>query len=370
MKIWIISDAHLGKYGAKGDKWLNMMKSYFFDYFIPTLKENSKPGDKLFFLGDLFDNRISLDLTVINLAVEIFEELTKYIECHILLGNHDQRMMKDPTINGIATIRNISNLYTYSAPTTLDINGIKIGIMPWLSSKDEEIKVLKSFNGYDYVFCHSDLNGCRTQLYPTRPINKNLLEIEDFSGIGRVFSGHIHIRQTINNFTFVGCPYHLDRNDVGNIKGIHVINLKNKKEFFIENDFSPEFIKISLKEPTDLEKLKTEINNEKINYIDLEISKTLLLNNPKIKLEIDKLQNKNRISSIEMLNDIIEQEKVNETIKKNIKNKTIKDISLEWTDDLKLNQNINFFTELEFKSKLYETIEQCFSILDVNKKIK
>jgi hypothetical protein len=36
---------------------------------------------------------------------------------------------------------------------------------------------------------------------------------------GKVYSGHIHIVQEINYFTFVGSPYHLDRNDVGNKKG-------------------------------------------------------------------------------------------------------------------------------------------------------
>lgn len=367
MRIWIISDAHLGKYSTKGDKWNIMMRSYFFDFLIPIIKENAKKDDKFFFLGDLFDNRIALDMTAINLAVEIFEELTKNIECHVLLGNHDQRMMKDPTINGIATIRNIKNLHTYSKPATLEINDLKIGMMPWLNGKVEEQEILKSFNGYDYVFCHSDLNGCRTQLYPTRPMSKGLLDIEDFEGIGRVFSGHIHIVQTINNFTFVGCPYHLDRNDVTNRKGIHVINTKNKKETFIENDFSPEFIKIIINKEKDLDKLKTECNNDKVNYIDVEISKTLLVNNPHIKLEIDKLSNKSRIERIELIDDLVVEDKVVKP-KKEVKGKTIKDISLEYVNDIQLNSDVDFITELEFKKKLKEVVNNCFEILDTSKK--
>lgn len=366
MKIWILSDAHLGKYATKGDKWMNMMRSYFFDFFIPMLEESVKPDDKFVFCGDLFDNRIALDMTAINLAVEIFEKLSTILECHVIFGNHDLRMMKDPTINGLATIRNIKNVFTYSEPTSLVWNNKKIGIMPWLNSKTEEQETLKTFNGFDYVFCHSDLNGCRTQLYPTRPISKSLLDIEDFSGIGRVFSGHIHIVQTINNFTFVGSPYQLDRNDLMNRKGIYIVNTKNDKEIFIENTHSPEFVKIIIKEEKDIEKLKKECNSEKINYIDLEISKTLLVNYPHIKLEIDKLSNKTRIQNIELINDLV-KEKTDKT-KVTVKGKSIKDISFEYINDIKFNEDIEFFTELDFKKGLKDTVIKCFDLLDITKK--
>lgn len=364
MKIWIISDTHLGKYSTKGNRWMDMMSDYFFNFLIPIIEENAKPNDKFVFLGDLFDNRIALDMKAINLAVDIFERISKIIECHILLGNHDLRMMKDSDINSAATIRNINNVYVYSDVTTLNWNGKHIGIMPWLKNKEDEQKALKDFNGYDYVFCHSDLNGCRTQLYPTRPTNKDLLDIEDFEGIGRVFSGHIHIVQTINNFTFVGCPYQLDRNDIENRKGIYIVNIKSGKELFIENDYSPEFIKVKVIEEKDIKKLIDECDNEKGNYIDLEISKALLVNHPHIKLEIDKIKNKTKIETIEMIDDLVIEES-DDKPKYNIQGKSIKDISLEWVNDVKLSDEVDFFTELEFKKKLKETINDCFDALNV-----
>lgn len=361
MKIWTTTDWHIGKYTNRGEKWLNMMEEYFFDIFIPFIKRHAKKDDILVICGDITDNRIALDMRAIDLIVRIFEELSQHIECHVLSGNHDQRLMKDPDINSVSIIRNIPNVYTYIYKSSLELNGKKIGFMPWTNDKAEEQKILKSFNGFDYVFCHSDLNGCRTQMYPTRPKNKELLDIEDFKGIGRVFSGHIHIRQTIENFTFIGTPYQLDRNDLGNTKGFYVIDLDSEEELFVENTHSPEFVKIVIKKEKDLEKLEKELNSEKINYVDVEISKTLLVNNPHIKLKIDKLSNKTRIKKIDQIEDLVKEDKVQE--KRSIKNKTIKDISIEWSEELKLSDEVDFFTDIEFKKNMKDVIEKCFNIL-------
>lgn len=364
MKLWILSDTHFGKYSVDSDRWLNNMRSYFWDFFIPILKEKAKPRDKFIFLGDLFDNRTSIDMRAITLAVELFEELSKIIECHVLLGNHDQRMMTDPTINSVATIRNISNVYVYNKPKLLNFDELSVLMMPWVHGKDSEKDILEKYSGTDLLFCHSDLNGCRTQLYPTRPVSRNILDIEDFSGFGKVYSGHIHIVQEINNFTFVGSPYHLDRNDVDNRKGIWIYDTKKRLDVFLENDFSPEFKKIRIYEEPDLELLRNEVNTN--NFIDIEISNNLLLNQPHVRLELDKIVNKNTIENIEFINDIEVEEtkrKVYET-----KNKSIKDISFDWCDNIKINQETDLFTEIEFRSKLKNTIEDCFNLLEINKK--
>lgn len=364
MRLWILSDTHFGKYSVDSDRWLNNMHSYFWDFFIPILKDKVKPDDKFIFLGDLFDNRTSIDMRAITLAVELFEELSKIIECHVLLGNHDQRMMTDPEINSVATIRNINNVHVYHKPKLLTFDGLSVLMMPWVHGKDSEKEILEKYSGTDLLFCHSDLNGCRTQLYPTRPISKTILDIENFSGFGKIYSGHIHIVQQINNFTFVGSPYHLDRNDVDNRKGIWIYDTKKQVDMFLENDYSPEFKKIKIYEEEDLEKLRKEVGTN--NFIDIEISNNLILNQPHIRLELDKIVNKNTIENIEFINDI----EVEETKKKvyEIKDKSIKDISYEWCDNTKISDDTELFTEIEFKAKMKETIEECFNLLEINKK--
>jgi len=365
MKIWIISDAHFGKYSLDSDKWLNNMKSYFYDFLIPTLIKNKKKDDVLFFLGDLFDNRTSINLKVISTVVKLFEDLSKVIECHMLLGNHDLFMMADPEINSVCTIRNIPNITVYENPKAITLDGLDILMMPWIHGKNNEKSVLEQYSGMDLLFCHSDLNGCRTQLYPTRPINRNILDITDFNGYDKVYSGHIHITQTINNFTFVGSPYHLDRNDVENRKGIWIYDTKKKTDFFLENDFSPEFKKIKIYQESDFKKFANTLLDN--NFIDLEISNTLLVNTPHLRLELDKLTNKHKIENIEFIDDIVKETKI-KSVSNYTKDKSIKEISYAWSDKIKLNDETDLFTEIELKNKMKEKIEECFNLLELNKK--
>ena len=365
MNLFIISDPHFGKYTLDSDRWLNLMKDYFYEFLIPTIKEFAKNNDKLLLLGDLFDNRNSIDMRAINIVVELFEALSEIIECHVLLGNHDQRMMNDPSINSIATIRNIKNVFVYDKPTEITFDDKDALMMPWVSGKNTEQEILEKYTGKDLLFCHSDLNGCRTQLNPTRPNNKNILDIEDFSGFNKVYSGHIHIVQEIKNFTFVGSPYHLDRNDIQNTKGIFVYNTKKDKDIFIENDFSPEFKKYKITEKKHIDKLRKELEEEN-NFIDVEISNNLIINDPKLRLEFDKLANKHKIERIDYINDIVKDEEEDKP-KKDFTNKSMKDISEEWVENLDINHETDMFTEIELKEKMKETIEECFLTLQTKK---
>lgn len=361
----MLSDAHFGKYSTDSDKWLNNMKSYFYDFLIPILKKHAKKDDKLFFLGDLFDNRTSINLKVISAVVQLFEDLSIIIECHVLLGNHDSWNMTDAEIHSICTIRNISNVTVYESSTQIKLDNLDILMMPWIHGKNNEKSILEQYSGSDLLFCHSDLNGCRTQLYPTRPLNRNILDITDFNGYNKVYSGHIHITQTINNFTFVGSPYHLDRNDVENRKGIWIYDTKKKSDFFIENDFSPEFKKIKIYQESDFKKFADTLLDK--NFIDLEISNTLLINTPHLRLELDKLTNKHKIENVEFIDDVVKENKV-KSVYNYTKDKSIKEISNSWCDNIKLNDETDLFTEIELKNKMKEKIEECFNLMDINKK--
>ncbi len=360
MKLFIVSDFHWGKYTNDSEKWLRIMSDYFYNWLIPSLKTYAKKGDKLMILGDIFDNRTSINLKVINHVVKLFEDLSKIIEIHSILGNHDMFAMADPEINSVCTIRNIPNVFIYEQPTVLNFDGKETLLMPWIHGKNEEKKILEQYSGLDLLLCHSDLNGCRTQLYPTRPHNREILEIDDFSGYKQVYSGHIHIQQTINNFTFVGSPYHLDRNDVANSKGLWVYDTKKSKDIFIENDHSPQFKKVRIMSDDDIKQLKE--TDFKKDFIDMEISKALILNQPSVKLSIEKIINKWTPTDVRYIDDIVKDKKVY-IIKENHENKSIKDWSKDWVDNLVINQETDMFTEIDFKAGMKNTIESCFKIL-------
>jgi UDP-2,3-diacylglucosamine pyrophosphatase LpxH len=106
------------------------MNNYFYQFFIPFIKEVKKTNDKLVVLGDIFDNRTSINTKVLNSVVKLFETLSKIIEIHIILGNHDIFAMTDPEINSVVSIRNISNIIIYNEPTLVTFDNTKCLFMP------------------------------------------------------------------------------------------------------------------------------------------------------------------------------------------------------------------------------------------------
>lgn len=342
----MLSDLHFGKYN--NDEWLFRMEDYFYNFFIPVITKYKKSNDVLVILGDIFDNRNSINLKAINIVIKLFEDLAKIIDIYILIGNHDMYLMNDNSINSVSVIRNIDGITIYDKPTNINFDGLDVLMMPWINGKNNEIDVLDN-NTADLLFCHSDLNGCRTQLHPTRPHNRNILNIDDFKGYEHIYSGHIHIRQKIKNFTFVGSPYHLDRNDVENRKGIYIFDTKTKTDFLIENNYSPEFKKIKIISESDFKELKTVLDTK--DFIDVSISNELLVKKPELRLEFDKLANKYKISNLEFIDDIVKD-------KKNIKpieNIDIKKLSIEWVNNLSIDNDI--------KIKMLKTIEKCYTMI-------
>jgi len=363
MKAWLISDTHFGIKATDNDKWLSLMIDYFYQWFIPTVKNKVKKGDILIHCGDLFDNRNSINVKVVDSVVKLFEELSNiFSEIHVIAGNHDAYAMSSTSINSLCVIRNISNITIHDQTSTILLGGKKCTFMPWIHKKGDELSTLEEHAGSDYLFCHSDLNGCKTQLNPTRPLNKWIPDIEDFKGYGQVWSGHIHIRQSIKNFTHIGAPYHLDRNDIGNKKGIYVLDLSTSKHLFIENTWSPEFKKVQIINAEALKALQIEQFNK--DFIDLHISKSFIAENGKARLQLEKLTNSWPINEVFWQNDLVVEEAP--VINSQTVGKTLKEWSIEWIDHLKFNQTYDMFSEMDLKDLMRTEVEKCFNAVQLS----
>jgi DNA repair exonuclease SbcCD nuclease subunit len=199
----MITDTHFGIYLNNLDKWLNMMESTFYEFVIPYLKENVKEGDVLIHLGDLFDNRTSLPIIVLNKVEKILRELAQILPVHIMVGNHDLWNKGSNEVNSVRLYGYIDNITVYEETTTLDLGGQRIVLMPWVEKRLDMVNEIRSNQG-DYLMCHSDLNGCKMHLNSVAHRNADKIDVEDFKSYKRAFSGHIHLLQHNKNFTFIG----------------------------------------------------------------------------------------------------------------------------------------------------------------------
>jgi len=264
-RFFIISDTHFGV-RSNSIEWMEIQREYFTDWFIPQLKLNAKPGDALIHCGDVFDSRQSMNLKVMNMVMEIFEEISKIMPVFMICGNHDIYYKTSNSVNSIKMFNWLPNVHVYEEPVVLEINNglAKALLMPWQDSHDDESQIVQA-NSVDYLFCHTDFRGVK---FNARVDVEEGNDIESVNQFKRVYSGHIHYAQKNQNIRMVGCPYPLTRSDIGNVKHYWILNFENDTEEGIPNNFSPKFIRMKLEKvlETTYEEMKNYVDN---NFVDI-----------------------------------------------------------------------------------------------------
>ena len=244
-KIWLIADTHFG-YKGDDDAWLDDYAGYFENVLIPIMKKEVKPGDIMIHLGDVFDNRSILGLNTINRVISIFEKLSEIFgDIRITVGNHDMLKKSSTYTTSVNILKHIPHVKIYYTPQVEVIDGKTVLFNPWIEDSEKEHEVLTGVN-VDYVFGHLEIGGALT-------CNRSGVKVTLGSGVkksdfknARVYAGHIHIRQDDKNIHYIGNPYHKDRGDRENVKGITVLDIKTGETRFIENTTSPKFMKESI----------------------------------------------------------------------------------------------------------------------------
>lgn len=334
-KILVIGDTHMGLgYPNSVDKWFKVHQEYFESFLIPLVNKELCSDDMIVHLGDLFDNRSVVPINILNYTQSVLERLAMVCPVHIIVGNHDLYTKSTNDINTVKLYRYIPNVFVYEKPSVINFNGKKILLLPWVEKKSDQIKYLKEFSGCDYLFCHSDLNGAKMHLTSVAHKNSDKIDVDEFVGFKNVYSGHIHILQRQKNFTFVGNIFQMDRNDLGNEKGVFILDTITNDENFIHNDVSPKFVKVYVKDEMGVENLD---NCSTRDYIDLFISNSLLLNNRKLRRKLESMLEKGNFSTVEYLDDISKVEKIDESVQKEIPilDQTTHSLKLEYTEIIK-----------------------------------
>lgn len=263
-RIFIISDIHFGV-RSNNLEWLEIQQDYFYNWFIPYIKKNKNSGDILFILGDIFDNRQSISVIILNKALAILEEISKIIPIYIIIGNHDTARKSVTDINSLKIFKYLPNVKIFETTKIIQVKDKKILLMPWQGNTEKEEIIIKSQPNCNYLFSHAGIKGFyyNKSIIMDEGININLLKKFD-----RVITGHIHFRQEKSNIIMPGCPYQLNRGDINNDKGIYIFYPENNKIEFIKNNYTPNFLRLNLEDVLEMsiEIFEKTINN---NYVDI-----------------------------------------------------------------------------------------------------
>jgi DNA repair exonuclease SbcCD nuclease subunit len=238
-RIWFITDTHLGVRN-NSNEWIDSIREYFFNWFFPLVRENYKPGDVLFHLGDFFDSRQSLNLKVLNLGIEITEELSAIFKdgVYIIVGNHDIWNKTSNDVNSLKSLKWIPRINIIEEPQTLKILDKSFLLMPWRKDHEAESEFLEQAIPHDVLCCHADIRGLKFNKFTRVETGAS---VEEFDKFKKVYSGHIHYAQKSGNINMLGSPYEITRSDMDNRKGVTLLNVSDLKETYFPNDFSPKF---------------------------------------------------------------------------------------------------------------------------------
>jgi DNA repair exonuclease SbcCD nuclease subunit len=365
----MITDTHFGVYLNNLDKWQNMMESTFYEFVIPFLKKNVQEGDILIHLGDLFDNRTSIPIITLNKVEKILKEISQILPIHMIVGNHDLFNKGSNEVNSVRLFSYISdNIYVYEKTHTLEIFDKKLVLMPWVEKRLDMIEEIKNNSG-DYLFCHSDLNGCRMHLTSVAHRNSDKIDVYEFKKFKRVFSGHVHIRQVSENFEFIGSLYQMDRNDYGDQKGITILDLESGETQFVPNNISPVFRKFRVVSSDDVDRLD-EIKSTK-DYIDLTISNNLLVSNRKIRRKLESLLEVGNFASVDYLDDIVNEDVSESEEVKNLTQEELEiSIRLDYEEFIKKYIESQKYENEKFTNGIISEYDEIIRIYNENYKSK
>ncbi len=273
-RIFMISDLHFGV-RANSPEWLNIQRDYFYNYFFPLIKQNKKDGDACFILGDIFDSRQSINILVMNTCIEIFTKLSEIFQdtgVYVMTGNHDCWTKDSAKVHSLKCLSGIPNIHVFNEPSMVKTKDKNLLFLPWGMNSDDEKEFLESTSS-DVLFVHTDIREAR---FNSKAKVEHGNDADSYRKHKRVYGGHIHYRQKVNDFiTLIGCPYQMTRSDMGNKKGVYLLDLNSKEETFFENNYSPEFLSANFE--SILELPKTEILRIFQNkFVDLKVTRKWL----------------------------------------------------------------------------------------------
>jgi DNA repair exonuclease SbcCD nuclease subunit len=175
---------------------------------------------------------------------------------YLLLGNHDQYKPNDSKYHALVSYKwNMDHVRVIDSP----IHENNMFFIPYINSP-EEWPQMSEFKDNELVITHNTFVGAYVNQYK---MTEGIAQDQSPADVN-IISGHIHKRQILNNVLYVGTPFATSANDVGEEKGVYILNTETSDLQFIRSPF-PEWHRIDF----DIESmvLATEISK----YRDIDV---------------------------------------------------------------------------------------------------
>lgn len=265
-KVAIISDLHLGVH-TNSPTWHEISLTWA-KWLCAELQE--KDIEEIFFCGDFFHSRSEITVNTLHVAASILE-IFKSFKITLLAGNHDSFYKTDSRVNSISIFNGRPNINVIDKPTLVHKNNRDLFFAPWGTD-------LNDMKECDMMFGHFEIESFKMNSF--KVCDHGFKSTDLFKYTNKIVSGHFHLRDEREyekgTILYVGSPFELDFGDAGSSKGYYILDLKNLKYDFYENNISPKHQKIALSELIKLKDFKGDGSKIfKNNIVKLSIDKNI-----------------------------------------------------------------------------------------------
>ena len=235
MKIAIITDQHFG--ARKNSKLFHdYFLKFYNDIFFPYLEENGITT--IVDMGDTFDSRKGIDFSALAWAKDNYYDRLKDmgIHVHTIVGNHTAYYKNTNEVNAVdLLLREYDNVTVYSESTEVKLDKLNVLFIPWINKENEEttFKLIKS-SVCKVAMGHLELNGFRAH---RGCIMDHGHPGELYSEFTKVFSGHYHTRSDDGRIYYLGNPYEMFWNDVGDRRGFTIFDTETLEHVSVDNPY-------------------------------------------------------------------------------------------------------------------------------------
>jgi DNA repair exonuclease SbcCD nuclease subunit len=235
MKVAIITDQHFGC--RKNSKLFHdYFLKFYEEVFFPTLEEQNIKT--VIDMGDTFDSRKGIDFAALAWAKNHYYDRLQSLGCTVytVVGNHTAYYKNTNEVNAVdLLLREYENVKVISQPSEYTIDQLKVLFIPWINPDNEEqtLRIIKRTKA-NVAMGHLELHGFR--------VNRGIvmdhgMDAKIFSKFDRVYSGHYHTRSNQKNVYYLGNPYEMYWNDVGDTRGFHIFDTETLEHTPINNPF-------------------------------------------------------------------------------------------------------------------------------------
>jgi len=342
LKVALIADPHFGiKKGA--DLFLENQINYFKNEVVPYLIKNKI--DTIMLLGDIFDNRHNINVKVKDAVYNLFEKHLFQFQIFMLIGNHDTYYRTTTDVHSLQFFKKFSNITVVDDIEKFTIGGRDILMVPWQPNIADftDRVAAKNIKRLDVCLGHFDITGFKLnkKKVSEEGIDSNIF----FNNYTLTFSGHFHTRSKSKvgeyEIIFIGAPYHLTRHDIGEMRGMCILDLENLHYDFVNSHHTIKYIHLNY---------PAEVTQKMIegNIIDVQVVFDGTLDEHHLEKYIQNIENFKPIAppNVIMVNKMLDAKE-----SKNLKIKSVQGLMKEYV------QNI----DVPNKNEIYKLMEELYT---------